>query len=102
MITRIIYLQFLRARRSGHHAPSLINRTYTVPHANAFLPAAAWYLPFYLCFVFALAERKNETQRKMKYRCERSNLGYCVSPVINRTYAVGVFCQRQSGTRFLL
>jgi hypothetical protein len=24
---------------------------------------------------------KNETQKKMKYRCERSHLGYCVSPV---------------------
>ncbi len=58
-----------------------IARTYAVPHANAFLPAAAWYLPFYLCFVFALAERKNETQKKMKYRCERSHLGYCVTRV---------------------
>jgi hypothetical protein len=24
---------------------------------------------------------KNEIQKKMKYRCERSHLGYCVSPV---------------------
>ncbi len=23
-----------------------------------------WYLPFYLCFVFALAERKHETQKE--------------------------------------
>jgi hypothetical protein len=31
-------------------------------------------------FLFALAERKKETQKKMKYRCERSHLGYRVSP----------------------
>src|SRR6266545_6613337 len=28
------------------------------------------------------ASAKNETQKKMKYRCERSHLGYRVSPVI--------------------
>jgi hypothetical protein len=27
---------------------------------------------------------KNETQKKMKYRCESSHLGYRVSPVIDR------------------
>ena len=37
---------------------------YAVSHANAFEPAAAWYFWYYLCFVFALAERKNETQEK--------------------------------------
>jgi hypothetical protein len=47
------------------------DRTYAVPQANAFLPAAAWYLLFYLYFVFALAERKNEIQKKMKYRKSR-------------------------------
>jgi hypothetical protein len=57
------------------------HRTYAVPQANAFLPAAARYLPFYLYFVFALYEGKNEIQKKMKYRCERSHLGYRVSPV---------------------
>jgi hypothetical protein len=41
-----------------------IKMSYAVPHTNTFSPAAAWYLPFYLCFVFALAERKNETQKK--------------------------------------
>jgi hypothetical protein len=46
------------------------------------LPAAAWYLPFYLYFVFALCEGKNEIQKKMKYRCERSHLGYGGTPVI--------------------
>src|SRR5580765_5477703 len=35
--------------------------SYAVPHTNAVSPAAAWYFPFYQCFVFALAERKNET-----------------------------------------
>src|SRR5205823_3964969 len=43
---------------------SLNSTSYAVPHTNAFSPAAAWYLPFYLCFVFALAERKNETQKE--------------------------------------
>jgi hypothetical protein len=28
------------------------------------LPAAAWYFPFHLLFVFSLAERKNEQQRE--------------------------------------
>jgi hypothetical protein len=32
------------------------------------LPAAVWYFPFYLCFGFALVERKTETQKKIKYR----------------------------------
>ncbi len=27
-----------------------------------------WYVPFYLWFVFALAERKNEPQNQMQYR----------------------------------
>ena len=53
----------------------LNDRTYVVLHTNAFLPAAAWYLPLYLYFVFALGERKNEIQKKIKYRCERSHLG---------------------------
>jgi len=42
----------------------LNNRTYAVPLANAFSPAAAWYFLFYLCYVFALAERKNVTQKE--------------------------------------
>jgi hypothetical protein len=46
--------------------PFANNRTYAVPHTNAFLPAAAWYLPFYLCFLFALCERKKETQKNAK------------------------------------
>jgi hypothetical protein len=37
-----------------------IGKTYAVPHSNAVLPAAAWYLSFFLFFVFSLAERKNE------------------------------------------
>src|SRR6266508_1769255 len=32
----------------------LIKRTYAVPRVNALEPAAAWYFPFYLCFIFAL------------------------------------------------
>src|SRR6266496_5634000 len=36
--------------------------------------------PLYLWFVFALAERKNEPQKKMKYRCERSYLVHRVIP----------------------
>ena len=27
-------------------------------------------LPVYLLFIFALAERKNEQQKEIKYRCE--------------------------------
>jgi hypothetical protein len=38
--------------------------SYAVPHTNAFSPAAAWYVPLYLCFVFALAACKNETQKE--------------------------------------
>jgi hypothetical protein len=48
------YAMFVRA--------PFTNKTYAVPHANALEPAAAWYFSFYLCFVFALCERKNETQ----------------------------------------
>jgi hypothetical protein len=33
---------------------------------NAFSPAAAWYFPFYLFFVFSLCERKNEKQKEDK------------------------------------
>jgi len=42
-------------------------RTYAVPHTNAFKPAAARYFSLYLCFVFALYKRKNETQKKIKH-----------------------------------
>src|ERR1043166_7640768 len=44
-------------------------------------PAAARYLLFYLYFVFSLAERKNEIQKKIKYRCESSHLDYRLRPV---------------------
>src|SRR4051794_20265478 len=72
------------------HCVSPVNdRTYAVPHANAFCLRQHGTCHF-ICTprghpVFALCERKNETQRKMKYRCERSNLGYCVSPVNDRS-----------------
>jgi hypothetical protein len=59
-------------------------RTYAVPHINVFSPAAAWYLPFYLYFFFALCQRKKEIQKKLKYRCERSHLGYRVTRVIQK------------------
>src|SRR6266511_6454796 len=39
-------------------------------------------LNLYLFFVFSLAERKNEKQKKKKHRCERPNLCGCLSPVI--------------------
>jgi len=45
------------------------------------------YDHLYLCFIFALCERKNETQKKMKHRCERSHLGYRASPVIDSVVA---------------
>jgi ERCC4-type nuclease len=59
------------------------DRTYAVSHTNAFSPAlrpfgklrasssrelAAWYVPLYLYFGFALYERKTEMQKKMKCR----------------------------------
>jgi hypothetical protein len=66
----------------GHSAKALIYRTYAVPHANRFLPAAAWYLRFYLYFVFALCEHKNEIQKKIKYRSAEGWIADCVSPVI--------------------
>jgi hypothetical protein len=53
-----------------HHDGSLINRTSAIAPSNAALPAAAWYLPFNLFFVFSLAERKSEKQKEEKYRCE--------------------------------
>jgi hypothetical protein len=37
-----------------------------MPHINAFSPAAAWNIPFYLFVVFALAERKNDKQKEEK------------------------------------
>jgi len=40
--------------------------TYAVALSNTTLPAAAWYSLFYLYFVFALAERKNEIQKEGK------------------------------------
>jgi hypothetical protein len=55
-----------------------------VPHANRFLPAAAWYLRFYLYFVFALCERKNEIQKKIKYRSAEGWIADCVSPVTQK------------------
>jgi hypothetical protein len=47
---------------------ALNDRTYAVPRVNAFSPAAAWCFPLYLCFFFALYDRKNETQKKIKHR----------------------------------
>jgi hypothetical protein len=35
-----------------------------MPRGNALEPAAAWYFPFYMYFVFALYERKNEIQNE--------------------------------------
>jgi hypothetical protein len=58
------------------------NRTYAVPRLNAFEPAAAWYFLFYLCFLFALVERKKETQKKIKYRSAEGEIADCVSRVI--------------------
>jgi hypothetical protein len=37
----------------------------------------------YLYFVFALYERKNEIQKKIKYRSAEGKIADCVSPVIN-------------------
>jgi len=47
---------------------SLSYTSYAVPHSNTFKPAAAWCFPFYLCFGFALVERKNRNTKKIKYR----------------------------------
>jgi hypothetical protein len=44
------------------------NTTYAVARVSAFSPAAAWYFLFYLYFVFARYERRNEIQKKKKYR----------------------------------
>jgi len=52
-----------------------------MPRLNAFEPAAARCFPFYLCFIFALYERKNETQKKIKYRSAEGEMADCVSPV---------------------
>src|SRR3954466_4805125 len=61
---------------------TIYNSTYAVARVSPFSPAAAWYFPFYLYFVFALYERKNEIQKKMKYHCARSHLGHRVSPIM--------------------
>jgi hypothetical protein len=60
---------------------SVNDRSYAVPFINAFSPAAAWYFPLYLCFDFALSERKIETQKKIKYRSAEGKNADCVSPV---------------------
>jgi hypothetical protein len=84
---------------------TMIDPIYAVLHTNAFLPAAAWYLPFYLYFVFALraqkrntkedevpllicfrffaGERKNENKRR-KVPLRITTLGYRISRVIER------------------
>src|SRR5215213_4110873 len=62
--TSSIFLLSLRIKhRLVHVLPS---RTYAVPYTNAFSPAAAWYVPLYLYFGFALYERKTEIQKKMQ------------------------------------
>jgi hypothetical protein len=53
--------------------------TYAVPHSNAFKPAAAWHSLSYLYFVFALYERKNEIQKKIKYRSAEGWIADCVT-----------------------
>jgi hypothetical protein len=41
------------------------DRTYAVPYANAFEPAAAWYFALYLSFLFLRSQSaKNETQKE--------------------------------------
>jgi hypothetical protein len=42
---------------------------------------AAWYFSFYPYFVFALYERKNEIQKKIKYRSAEGSIADCVSRV---------------------
>ena len=60
-----------------------IDMSDALPHTNAFSPAAAWYLRFYLYAQgapgFALAARKTKHKRKVQYRCERSHLRYRVT-----------------------
>src|SRR5215211_7932484 len=58
-----------------HRVTRVNNTAYVVPRANAFLPAAAWYLPFYLCIVFALCERKNYAQNEDKVRLRKITPG---------------------------
>ena len=60
----------------------VINRTYAVALSTAVLPAAAWYFPFQLLFVFALAERKNEQQKEDNVPLCMTTAGHRVSPVI--------------------
>ena len=48
---------------------ALIVTTYAVICSGATQPAAARYFLFYLYIVFALCERKNDIQKKDKYRC---------------------------------
>src|SRR4051794_12247453 len=42
----------------------IIYRTNVVLYTNTFEPALAWYILFYLLFVFALAERKTNNIKK--------------------------------------
>jgi hypothetical protein len=45
-------------------APCINHGAYVVPRANAFPPAATWYIHLYLCFIFALCKHKDETQKE--------------------------------------
>ena len=48
--------------------------TYAAPHSNACSPAAALYFLFYEYLVFVLVKRKNQIQKKTKYRSAESQI----------------------------
>jgi hypothetical protein len=58
------------------------DKPYAVICSCAALPAFALLLLLYLSFVFALAERKNERQKKEKYRCLVRAIGKANAPPI--------------------
>jgi hypothetical protein len=60
----------------------LVYTSYAVALANTTLPAAAWYSLFYLYFVFALCECKNEIQKEGKVPLRKPHVGHRVTGVV--------------------
>ena len=79
----------------------MIYTTYVVALSNTTMPAAAWYFLFYLYFVFALAERKNEIQKEGKVPLRTPHVGHRVTRNNDRTYAVGIIRRAEAlGCRY--
>src|SRR6476660_2780620 len=55
-------------RLSQNHVDLSSYRAYAVAFSNVALPAAAWYFPLHLLFVFSLCERKTNNKKKITYR----------------------------------